>query len=345
MDQALVLEFPSKIIPLPGGGGAAFRPKKAYRWDDREEIRQQEQESKKAANSFRSVKEVNLMLTDFLACGEWRDALLFVTGLNTKFRAVDLSLLKWKNILNDNLTVKETWWFREQKTGKDTRITSNEAFTRMVYLYMEKAGVPKELNAYIFMPRGNRKSYFHDEKDRCDRYADAKAEIAKRILAYRERGISVTFEDYSRQQIHVVFSDSSTLDWPYDRQKKLWIRERRHSDIPVGLSPESICEIIQKKAKKLGLYDTEGRRISAHTMRKTFATAIKGLLAGRSIPKSLYDNTVPMDIVAKMMNHSSVTTTDHYIEDDLLVERLYLFVNLGLEAIEEFEKKEGLMYE
>jgi len=162
MQQATVLKQRNNIILLPSMGTPRFRNKKVHKWDDREETVQQEQEGKKAANSFRSVEEVNLMLTDFLNCGEWRDALLFVTGLNTKFRAIDLSLLKWKNILNEDFMVKTSWWFQEQKTGKFIRITSNEALIRMTHLYLQRVGAPKELNSYVFMPRGNRKSYFHD---------------------------------------------------------------------------------------------------------------------------------------------------------------------------------------
>ncbi len=343
MPQAAILKQRNNIIRFPSIEHNATQPKEKVRPSDRRrEVTAKEREGKKSSHSFRSAAEVNVMLSDFLACGEWRDALLFVAGLNTKFRAIDLSLLRWEDIIDEECKVRPYWWFTEQKTGKSVRVVSNEAFTRMVYLYMRKAEAPKDFVSFVFMPGGNRKSYFHRWKDRCDKCAEARLEIARRIQLYRDRGIEPVSENYSHQQVHVAFADGSTLDWPYDRQGKLWIREQRHSDIPVGLSPESISEIIKQKAEKLGLYDTEGHRIAAHTMRKTFATTVKGLLSGRSIPRDLYDNMVPTDIVAKMMNHSSVTTTDHYVQDDPLFEKLYLFVNLGLEAIEEFEKKEGL---
>lgn len=353
MPQAAVLEPHSNIILMPSVGQDTAKIKRRVRPSARRrEVTANEREGKKSSHSFRSTEEVNLMLSDFLECGEWRDALLFVTGLNTRFRSIDLSILRWEDIIDEEYRVRPYWWFTEQKTSKSVHMVSNEALTRMIYLYMRKAGVPEYLTSFVFMPAGNRKSYFHRWKDRCDNYEDAILDIVRgneedpsRIQLYRERGIEPILEDYSRQQVHVVFDDGSTIDWPYTRQGKLWIREQQHSDIPVGLSPESISEIIKKKATKLGLYDAEEHRIAAHTTRKTFATAVKGFLSGRSIPMDLYNNTVPRDVVAKMMNHSSVTTTDHYIEDGLLVERLYQFVNLGLEAIEEFEKKEGLTYD
>ena len=349
MPQAATQESYSNIILLPSAKESTATIKRRVRPSDRRrEVTEKEREGRKSSHSFRSAEEVNLMLSDFLECGEWRDALLFVTGLNTRFRSIDLSILRWEDIIDEEYRVRPYWWFTEQKTGKPVHIVSNEALTRMIYLYMRKVGAPKELASFVFAPAGNRRSYFQRWKDRCDSYEDAMLDIvrgnekfASRIQLYRERGIEPVLEDYSRQQVHVVFEDGSTIDWPYIRQGKLWIREQEHSDIPVGLSPESISEIIKKRAEKLGLYDVEEHRIAAHTTRKTFATAVKGLLSGRSIPRDLYDNTVPTDIVAKVMNHSSATTTDHYIEDGLLVERLYQFVNLGIEAIEEFEKKEG----
>lgn len=353
MPQAAVLERHNNIILLPSAKESSTTIKRRVRPSERRrEVTEKEREGKKSSHSFRSTEEVNLMLSDFLECGEWRDALLFVTGLNTRFRSIDLSILRWEDIIDEEYRVRPYWWFTEQKTGKSVHMVSNEALTRMIHLYMRKVGVPENLLSFVFMPAGNRKSYFHRWKDRCDNYDDAMLDIVRgneeepsRIQLYRDRGIEPMLEDYSCQQVHVVFSDGSTIDWPYTRQGKLWIKEQRHSDIPVGLSPESISKIIKQKAQNLGLYDTEEHRIAAHTTRKTFATAVEGFLTGRSIPIDLCNNTVPRDVVAKMMNHSSVRTTDHYIDDSLMVERLYQFVNLGLEAIEEFEKKEDLAYD
>ncbi len=343
MPQAAMLEQRNNIILFPSIKHNTEKPKEKIRPSDRRrEVTAKEREGKKSSHSFRSAAEVNVMLSDFLACGEWRDALLFVTGLNTKFRAIDLSLLRWEDIINEECKVRPYWWFTEQKTGKSVRVISNEAFTRMIYLYMRKAGAPKDFVSFVFMPGGNRKSYFHRWKDRCDKYAEARLEITRRIQLYRDREIEPVLEDYSHQQVHVTFADGSTLDWPYDRQGKLWIREQRHSDIPVGLSPESISEIIKQKAEKLGLYDTEGHRIAAHTMRKTAATAAKGLLPDRIVPSNLYNNTVPLDEVSRFMGHSSTTTTVRYLGEDEMDEKIYRFINLGIEAIEEFEKKEGL---
>ncbi len=345
MPQAAVLEARSNLIVLPGRKEEKLKRKKVYKWDDRADMEEEEHESKKSANAFRSVDEVNLMLTDFLKCGEWRDALLYVTALNTRFRAVDLSILKWKNVLNADHTVKSSLWFKEQKTGKSITIAINEAFSRMIFLYIRKVGAPSNLNYYMFMPLGNRKSYFYDEKDRCDEYAVAKEDVADRVIGYADRGIQVSLEDYSRNQIRIVFTDGSTIDWPYNRQEKLWIRERRHSDIPVGLSPESISNIIKKKAEKLGIYNTEGHRITAHTTRKTAITAGCGALKGREIPDGLFNRTLPPSVTSRWANHSSTATTARYIGEEETFAQLDLFINLGIEAIEEFERKENLNYD
>ena len=73
----------------------------------------------------------------------WRDYMLFIVGINFGLRASDLRLLRFSNLINDNLTFKDSFPVLEKKT-KNTRkkrknryITINTAVIEAVTTYLE----------------------------------------------------------------------------------------------------------------------------------------------------------------------------------------------------------------
>lgn len=91
----------------------------------------------------------------------YRDNMLFVVGINFGLRVSDLRVLRFINLINDDLTFKETFAILEKKT-KNTRkrkknryITINDAVIEAVTLYLENTPGVK-LSDYMFMSESNR---------------------------------------------------------------------------------------------------------------------------------------------------------------------------------------------
>lgn len=94
--------------------------------------------------------------------GRYRDNMLFIVGINFGLRVGDLRLLRFSNLINPNLTFKDTFPVFEQKT-RNTRlkkrnryITINRAVIEAVTLYLEHTpGV--SLSDYLFLSEANNK--------------------------------------------------------------------------------------------------------------------------------------------------------------------------------------------
>lgn len=91
----------------------------------------------------------------------YRDNMLFIVGINFGLRVSDLVQLRFSNLINDNLTFKDSFPVFEKKT-RNTRkqkrnryITINTAVIEAVTLYLENTpGV--SLSDYMFRSESNR---------------------------------------------------------------------------------------------------------------------------------------------------------------------------------------------
>lgn len=90
----------------------------------------------------------------------YRDNMLFIVGINFGLRVSDLRMLRFANLINDDLTFKETFAILEKKT-KNTRkrkknryITINDAVIEAVTLYIENTPGVK-LSDYMFVSESN----------------------------------------------------------------------------------------------------------------------------------------------------------------------------------------------
>lgn len=93
----------------------------------------------------------------------YRDNMLFILGINFGLRVSDLRMLKFANLINENLTFKDNFPVFEQKTRntrkrkKNRYITINHAVIEAVTLYLENTkGV--SLSDYLFRSQSNRSS-------------------------------------------------------------------------------------------------------------------------------------------------------------------------------------------
>lgn len=111
-----------------------------------------------------------MKISDYLiANGRYRDNMLFIVGINFGLRVSDLRLLCFSDLINPNLTFKDSFPILEQKTKKTRKvrrnryITINTAVIEAVTLYLENtSGV--SLSDYLFMSESNRSVNKHGEK-------------------------------------------------------------------------------------------------------------------------------------------------------------------------------------
>ena len=90
----------------------------------------------------------------------YRDNMLFIVGINFGLRVSDLRMLRFSNLINDNLTFKSSFPIFEQKT-RNTRkhkrnryITINSAVRDAVILYLENTE-NVSLSDYLFRSASN----------------------------------------------------------------------------------------------------------------------------------------------------------------------------------------------
>lgn len=114
-----------------------------------------------AADPIKSMDDIERISDFLIESGRYRDNMLFIVGINFGLRVSDLRELRFSNIINDNLTFKETFAVFERKTRntrkrkKNRYITINTAVVEAVTLYLEHTkGVC--LSDYMFRSESNR---------------------------------------------------------------------------------------------------------------------------------------------------------------------------------------------
>ena len=115
----------------------------------------------------------------------------------------------------------------------------------------------------------------------------------------------------------------------------------RHST-PQAINKRSAARIIREAAKELNLYRPD-RRISTHSMRQTFADEPQDLVEGIDMPLEFRMLNSNIGVSSLMLNHAKIqTTADHYSSRQRKIgKKLANWMNLGLEAIQEYKLKHG----
>lgn len=129
-----------------------------------------------AAEPIKSMDDINAISRYLIANGRYRDNMLFIIGINFGLRASDLRLLRFSNLINENMTFRESFPVFEKKTRntrkrkKNRYITINHAVIEAVSLYLEAerdrraaAGEPPvSLSDYLFWNISNNNSLTHE---------------------------------------------------------------------------------------------------------------------------------------------------------------------------------------
>lgn len=112
------------------------------------------------AEPVKSMSDIFRISRFLIDNGRYRDNMLFIVGINFGLRISDLRVLRFSNLINDNLTFKDRFPVFEKKTRntrarkKNRYITINTAVIEAVTLYLENTpGVC--LSDYMFRSLSN----------------------------------------------------------------------------------------------------------------------------------------------------------------------------------------------
>lgn len=116
-----------------------------------------------AADAIKSMADIEAISRYCIETGNYRNNMLFILGINFGLRVSDLRMLRFSNLINEDLMFKDRFPVFEKKT-RNTRkkkqnryITINKAVRDAVTLYLEHTpGV--SLSDYMFQKEANRRN-------------------------------------------------------------------------------------------------------------------------------------------------------------------------------------------
>lgn len=115
------------------------------------------------AHPIKKPEDVNGILSYYLSNGQFRNAMLFVIGINFGLRVSDLRVIRYKDIIDSNMKFRNELIIDEQKTNNRRRIYINSAVKQMVALYLRQSslqGQPKSLDDYLFVAENSNNKKF-----------------------------------------------------------------------------------------------------------------------------------------------------------------------------------------
>lgn len=176
----------------------------------------------KFVEPIRDISKINTIKKILKADQNYRDLLLFVSGINFALRIWDLLTLKTKDLINEDGSYKDFFYIQETKTSKNTKRTVTDSVKDILDLYID--------------------SYPNIVADK-DNY-----------LFFRQKQSSMGQSHISRRAgLDIIKGVTSQvgLQWNYGSHslRKTWWYQARKADIPL--------EIIQHKLNHSSLRITE----------------------------------------------------------------------------------------
>ena len=113
-----------------------------------------------SADPIKSMDDIMRISRYLISNARYRDNMLFIVGINFGLRVSDLRVLRFCNVINDNLTFKDTFPIFEKKTRntrkkkKNRYITVNTAVMEAITLYLEHTD-DVHLSDYMFRSISN----------------------------------------------------------------------------------------------------------------------------------------------------------------------------------------------
>lgn len=198
-----------------------------------------------AADPIKSMDDI-IRISDYLIKNRrFRDNMLFIVGINFGLRVSDLRVLRFNNLINDNMTFKESFPVFEKKTRntrkrkKNRYITINNAVIGAVTLYLQNTpGV--SLSDYLFPNNSYKKSSVADNEPLTIRSID-------RILKGIANDLDLTAK-VSTHTLRKTFCYWMMLQGHNDSRRLLLLQKMLNHSSPaqtldyIGLTFEEISE-------------------------------------------------------------------------------------------------------
>lgn len=109
------------------------------------------------AHPIKSLEDINAIIKYFLSNNQYRNAMLFVVGINFGLRYSDLSEIRFKDLIDNNKGFREEFQPNEKKTNNLRHIYINDSVKEIVTIYltqMAQNGIYKSLDDYLFVAEG-----------------------------------------------------------------------------------------------------------------------------------------------------------------------------------------------
>lgn len=107
----------------------------------------------KFVEPIRDKKKIEDLKIYFKGTGNIRNYCMFVMGINVALRISDLLSIKWKNILNDDYSIKDFCYLVESKTNREKKQPLNSGAKDSIKLYIDSMNKKPDLNDYVFPSR------------------------------------------------------------------------------------------------------------------------------------------------------------------------------------------------
>ena len=200
-----------------------------------------------AAEPIKSIDDINRISEYLIREKRYRDNMLFIVGINFGLRVSDLRVLRFSNVINDNLTFKDSFPVFEKKTRntrkrkKNRYITINTAVVEAITLYLENT--PNvSLSDYMFRSVSNRGGNLNQPLS---------IKSIDRIL----KGIAIDLDLTSKVSTHTLrktFCYHQMLMSNNDNRKLLLLQKMLNHSTPaqtldyIGITGEEIEEAYRK---------------------------------------------------------------------------------------------------
>lgn len=200
-----------------------------------------------SADPIKSMDDIDRICKFLLSSGRYRDYMLFIVGINFGLRVSDLRVLRFSDLINSNLTFKDSFPVFEKKTRntrkrkKNRYITVNNAVIEAVTTYLENTpGVC--LSDYMFRSESNNGSNVNEP---------ISARSVERIL----KGIASDLDLNIHMSTHTLrktFCYHQMLMSHNDSRKLLLLQKMLNHSSPaqtldyIGITSEEIDEAYRK---------------------------------------------------------------------------------------------------
>lgn len=162
-----------------------------------------------AAEPIKSMDDIFMISNYLIENKRFRDNMLFIVGINFGLRVSDLRMLRFCNLINDNLTFRESFPVFEQKTRntrkrkKNRYITINHAVIEAVTLYLENTpGV--SLSDYMFRSNSNNTGLREIHTEKKEQEKDEGAPLSTRSIDRILKGIAKDLDLNMKVSTHTL---------------------------------------------------------------------------------------------------------------------------------------------